>query len=55
MPAFSVPNFEIDLPKNHTSITIHGNVVAKIAASFKDSSVDFILDEIAKTLKDTVQ
>jgi len=54
VPAFTVPNVEIDLPTNYTSIHIHGNVVAKIAASFKEVSLDFIRDEITKTLKDTV-
>ena len=54
VPAFSVPNIYIDLPKDHLDIKIHGNVVAKIADAFKSLFKGTIRDEITKNLRDVV-
>jgi len=52
VPSFTMSNVNVDLPKNHLNIHVHGNVVAKIADAFKKLFIGTIRDEITKNLKD---
>jgi len=55
VPAFNVPSVYIDLPKDHLSIHIHGNIVSKIANAFKSLFEGKIRDAITSNLKSLVQ
>jgi len=48
VPGFVVLSSSIDLPKDHIHITIHGNIIAKIADAFKSLFMGTIRDEIVK-------
>jgi len=52
VPSFTMSNVNVDLPKDHLNIHVHGNVVAKIADAFKKLFIGTIRDEITKNLKD---
>jgi hypothetical protein len=45
----------VDLPKDHISIHIHGNIVAQIADAFKSIFIGTIRDEIESNLRSTVK
>ena len=45
----------VDLPKDHLHISIHGNVVAKIADALKGLFKGQIRDEITKQINAAIQ
>ena len=55
VPAFTVPNVTVDLPKEHISIHIRGNIVAKIADAFKVLFVSTVRDQITAHLSERVK
>lgn len=54
VPSFNVVSNNIDLPKDHIKIHIHGNIVAKIADAFKSLFMGSIRDSITKSLRDAL-
>ena len=54
MPAFAVPSVELDLPIEHTTFRVRGNVVSKITDQFKVFYTNEILEEITAFLVNKV-
>jgi hypothetical protein len=48
VPAFEIKSSSLNIPKKHIHISIHGNVVSKIANAFKGLFMGKIRDEIQK-------
>jgi hypothetical protein len=46
VPAVKVINANVDLPKSHISLHIHGNVIAKFADLFKSLFMGTVRDQI---------
>ena len=49
-----MPKINVNLPKKHLKIKIHGNAEAKIANQLKSLFMGDIRDEITKNLKDII-
>ena len=54
VPAFTVPEVSVNLPKDGIKIHIHGNAAASIADAFKSLFMGTIRDEITKNLRDII-
>jgi hypothetical protein len=58
VPAVKVLNSHVDLPKDHISLHLHGNLIAKFASLFKGLFMgtvrDQITDQVNKALRDSV-
>jgi hypothetical protein len=58
VPSVKVLNSHVDLPKDHISLHIHGNIIAKFASLFKSLFMgtvrDQITDQVNKALRDSV-
>jgi len=50
-----VPKIEIDLPGDHVSVKIRGNIVAKIADAFKAKYMSDIRAQIIPTVADAIK
>ena len=54
VPAFVIKNIDLDMPKDHISIKLKGNLVTKIASAFKSLFMGTIRDQITKAVKDNL-
>jgi len=55
VPAFTVQDASVNIPKDHLHISIHGNYAAKMASAFKGIFMGQIRDEIQKQILSQVK